>query len=105
MSDMDDLRRNAILTGLPAPEFERLRRHLRLVEAEVRDQVYEPAGRSGDMYFLVSSVFSMVGVADGRCRPSWPRSAGKAWRAHRYSWAGRLVRTRPSVRSAAWLPG
>jgi CRP-like cAMP-binding protein len=66
MSDEDDMRRNSILMLLPEPEFKQLRPQLRLVDAEVRDQVYEPGGPIGDVYFPISSVFSMVGVADGR---------------------------------------
>lgn len=61
----DDLWRNAILGALPGPEFDRLRPYLELVDAEIRDQVYNPGKPITDLYFPVSSVYSMVGMADG----------------------------------------
>lgn len=61
----DDLRRNAILGALPGPEFDRLRPRLELIDAGMRDQVYEPGKPVTHIYFPVSSVYSMVGIADG----------------------------------------
>lgn len=60
-----DLRRNAILAALPDPEFDRLRPWLELVGAEMRDKVYEPGKPVTHLYFPISSVYSMVGLADG----------------------------------------
>lgn len=61
-----DLRRNAILAALPGPEFDRLRPWLELVDAEIRDQVYEPDKPFTHLYFPISSVYSLVGLADGQ---------------------------------------
>lgn len=60
----DDLRQNAILGALPGPEFDRLGSRLELIDAEMRDQVYEPGKPITDVYFPLSSVYSMVGVAE-----------------------------------------
>jgi CRP-like cAMP-binding protein len=66
MSDDDiDMRRNAILGKLPRREFDRLRPSLELIDAEIRDQVYEPNKPITNAYFPVSSIYSMVGIADG----------------------------------------
>lgn len=61
----DELRRNAILAALPAEEFDRLRPRLKLVDAEIRDQVYDPGKQVSHLYFPISSVYSLVGLADG----------------------------------------
>lgn len=61
----DDLRRNAILGALPGPEFNRLSPWLDVVDAEIRDEVYEPGKPITNLYFPISSVYSMVGLADG----------------------------------------
>lgn len=61
----DDLRRNAILGALPGPEFGRLRPSLKLIDAEIRDQVYEPGKPFSHVYFPISSIYSLVGLADG----------------------------------------
>lgn len=61
----DDLRRNAILAALPGPEFDRLRPSLEVADAEIRDQVYEPGKSFTHLYFPISSVYSLVGLADG----------------------------------------
>lgn len=61
----DELRRNAILAALPGPEFDRLRPWLEVIDAEIRDQVYDPGKQITHLYFPISSVYSMVGVADG----------------------------------------
>lgn len=66
MVSADGLERNAILAALPADELDRLRRDLELVDAEVREQVYEPGGAIPEVYFPLGSVFSMVGMADER---------------------------------------
>jgi CRP-like cAMP-binding protein len=68
MGGEDDVRQNAILGALPDPEFAQLSDRLEVIEAQVRDQVYEPGTPITDVYFPVSSVYSMVGVADGRVR-------------------------------------
>lgn len=60
-----DLRRNAILAALPGPEFDRLRPALTLIDAELRDPVYDPGKQITHVYFPLSSVYSMVGLADG----------------------------------------
>lgn len=60
-----DLRRNAILAALPGPEFGRLRPWLEVTDAEVHDQVCEPGKPISHLYFPISSVYSMVGLADG----------------------------------------
>lgn len=61
-----DLRQNAILGALPEAEFDRLRPRLEMIDAEVRDQVYEPGKPITDVYFPVSAVYSLVGLADGK---------------------------------------
>lgn len=61
----DDLRRNAILGALPDREFSRLSPSLELLGAELRDQVYEPDKPFSHVYFPISSVYSLVGHADG----------------------------------------
>jgi CRP-like cAMP-binding protein len=66
MRQEDDVRQNAILGALPEPEFAQLRDRLEMIEAEIRDQVYEPDKAISDVYFPVSAVYSMVGLADGR---------------------------------------
>lgn len=61
----DALRRNAILAALPSPEFDRLRPSLEVIDAGLRDQVYEPGQQISHLYFPLSSVYSLVGVVDG----------------------------------------
>jgi CRP-like cAMP-binding protein len=60
------LERNAILAALPGDELARMRDDLELVDARIRDQVYEPGGAIPAVYFPLASVFSMVGMADDR---------------------------------------
>lgn len=60
----DELRRNSILATLPETEFERVCPQLELVDAEIRKQVYRPHEPITAVYFPLSSVFSMVGLAD-----------------------------------------
>jgi CRP-like cAMP-binding protein len=62
----DSLERNAILAALPADELARLRDDLELVDAQIREQVYQPGGPVPAVYFPLASVFSMVGMADDR---------------------------------------
>jgi len=62
----DELERNAILAALPADELAGLRSDLELVDARIREQVYQPGGAIPEVYFPLASVFSMVGMADGR---------------------------------------
>jgi CRP-like cAMP-binding protein len=66
MADQDGLERNAILAALPAGELDRLRQDLEVVDAQIREQVYEPGGPIPEVYFPLASVFSMVGMADER---------------------------------------
>lgn len=61
---VEDLRRNAILAKLPESEFTRLRDRLELTDAKLRQQVYEPRGVITEVYFPLSSVFSLVALAD-----------------------------------------
>jgi CRP-like cAMP-binding protein len=62
----DEFRRNAILAQLPDGEYARLHPHLRLEQSELRHKAYEPGQPIADVYFPLSSVFSLVAVADGR---------------------------------------
>lgn len=58
------LGRNAILAALPGDELSRLNSSLELVDAQVRQQVYQAGGAIPEVYFPLASVFSMVGMAD-----------------------------------------
>ena len=60
----EELRRNAILTKLPRVEFDRLRQRLEVVDAELRQQLYEPRQLITEVYFPLSAVFSLLAVAD-----------------------------------------
>jgi CRP-like cAMP-binding protein len=62
----DKLQRNAILAALPGDELAQLRGHLELMQPQLRHQVYQPGGPIPDVYFPLTSVFSMVGMADDR---------------------------------------
>jgi CRP-like cAMP-binding protein len=61
----DELQHNAILAALPGPELGRLRSRLKVIDVEIRDQVYQPGKQITDLYFPLTAVYSMVGVADG----------------------------------------
>jgi CRP-like cAMP-binding protein len=61
----DELRRNAILAALPGPELDWLRPQLQLIDAQMREQVAEPDKPITDVYYPISSVYSMVGRTDG----------------------------------------
>lgn len=62
----DELVQNAILAALGEDERERLRPMLELFDMEIRHQVYEYRGPITDVYFPISGVISMVGLADRR---------------------------------------
>jgi CRP-like cAMP-binding protein len=64
MSTEEQLRRNAILTKLPPAEFDRLRQRLEVIEAELRQQLYEPRQVITEVYFPLSAVVSVVALAD-----------------------------------------
>lgn len=61
-----DVRRNAILAQLPEPELAELQPHLRLENTEIKRPAYEPGKPITDIYFPLTSVFSLVAVADGQ---------------------------------------
>lgn len=61
-----ELRRNAILSQLPQPELAEFQRHLRLEHSETKRPAYEPGKPITDIYFPLTSVYSLVAVADGR---------------------------------------
>jgi CRP-like cAMP-binding protein len=61
----DELAQNAILAALDDEELERLRPMLELVDAELKDQVYEYRGPISEVYFPLTAVYSMVALADG----------------------------------------
>ena len=58
-----DLRRNAILAQLPDSELTALKPHLHVEQAELRHSAYEPGKPIVDIYFPLTSVFSLVAVA------------------------------------------
>ncbi|HEX4063609.1 MAG TPA: Crp/Fnr family transcriptional regulator [Streptosporangiaceae bacterium] len=62
----EGLQGNAILGALPDAEFAALVPRLELVDSVIRDRVYDPGQPITDLYFPISSVYSLVGVADGR---------------------------------------
>jgi CRP-like cAMP-binding protein len=59
-------RRNAILAQLPETEISGLAPHLELEHSEVKRAAYEPGKPITDIYFPLTSVYSLVAVADGR---------------------------------------
>jgi CRP-like cAMP-binding protein len=61
MNDDDAVRRNAILRQLPEREYRRLRAKMAFIEAEIRQEVYQPDQPITDVYFPLSSVYSLVG--------------------------------------------
>jgi len=63
---VDEFRRNAILAQLPEREFVALRKNLRLERSEMKRTAYEPGKPITDVCFPLSSVYSVVAVADGR---------------------------------------
>lgn len=66
MTTEDRMRENAILGRLPEGEFERLHDMAKIVYSQTGQQVYEPGQPITEVYFPLSSVFSLVAMADGR---------------------------------------
>jgi hypothetical protein len=62
----NEFRRNAILAQLPDAEFAALRPHLTLERSEIKRPAYEPGKPIADIYFPLTSVYSLVAVTDGR---------------------------------------
>jgi CRP-like cAMP-binding protein len=62
----EELRQNAILATLPAREFKRLVQQVEIIDAKVRMPVHERGGLIKEVYFPLSSVFSIVAAADGQ---------------------------------------
>ncbi|OBI50693.1 hypothetical protein A5707_14895 [Mycobacterium kyorinense] len=62
----EEVRRNAILAQLPENEFAQLQGHLRLEQSEVKHSAYEPGKPIADIYFPLTSVYSLVAMADGQ---------------------------------------
>ena len=66
MSTPDGLRRNAILRRLPDGEFQRVRSRVEVIDAEIGQQLYQPGEPITEVYFPLTSVYSLVALADGR---------------------------------------
>lgn len=62
----DGPRRNTILAQLPDTEFLALEAHLRLEHSELKHPAYEPDKPITDVYFPLTSVYSVVAMVDGR---------------------------------------
>ena len=62
----DGFHRNAILAQLPEQEYSKLRPHLQLERPQIKHSAYRPGEAITDVYFPLSSVYSVVAVADGR---------------------------------------
>lgn len=62
----EPMRANAILAQLPQDEFDRLRRAAEIVDSEIGQQVYWPGEPITEVYFPLTSVFSLLAVADER---------------------------------------
>jgi CRP-like cAMP-binding protein len=62
----EDVRRNAILAQLPESEFEQLYPHLRVEQSEIKRPAYEPGKPITEIYFPLTSVYSVVAMADGQ---------------------------------------
>jgi CRP-like cAMP-binding protein len=60
------IRRNAILAQLPDSELAVLRPHLLMEHSETRQAAYEPNKPIADIYFPLTSVYSVVAMADGK---------------------------------------
>jgi CRP-like cAMP-binding protein len=60
----DELRRNTLLAGLPDGELARIRELLAVVDVGVKDVVLEAGKPIGEVHFPLSSVYSMVALAD-----------------------------------------
>jgi CRP-like cAMP-binding protein len=61
-----EVRRNAILARLPESEFAELQPHLRVEQSEMKQPAYAPGKPIADVYFPLTSVYSLVAMADGR---------------------------------------
>lgn len=59
-------RLNAILAQLPDREYAKLRPRLELQQTQMRQAAYEPGRPITHVYFPLSSVYSLVAVANGR---------------------------------------
>ena len=64
----ENYRRNAILAQLPEAELLALAPHLQLEQTEIKASAYEPGKPITDIYFPLTSVYSLVAVADGRIK-------------------------------------
>ncbi len=62
----NELQRNAILAQLPRSELAALQLHLRVEHTELKRPAYEPGKPITDIWFPLTSVYSVVAVADGR---------------------------------------
>jgi CRP-like cAMP-binding protein len=58
-----ELRRNAILAQLPVSELTALKPYLHVEQVEIRHSAYEPGKPISDVYFPLTSVFSLVALA------------------------------------------
>lgn len=61
----NEFRRNAILAQLPDTEYRALRPKLTLELSEIKRPAYEPGKPIADIYFPLTSVYSLVALADG----------------------------------------
>jgi len=61
----DELRDNAILAGLPDPEYRRMVDLLTVVDVGLRHSVVRAGEPIAEVHFPLSSIYSMVAVADG----------------------------------------
>lgn len=66
MATSEPMRGNAILAALPRGELDRVRRVAELVEPEVGRQVYRPGEPITEVFFPLTSVFSLVALANER---------------------------------------
>jgi CRP-like cAMP-binding protein len=66
MATAELMRKNAVLRQLPDEELTRIRRRAEIVDSGIGDQVYEPGVPITEVYFPLSSVFSLVAMADSR---------------------------------------
>lgn len=62
----EQIQRNAILGQLPEAELAALRPHLRVERSEMKHPAYESGKPITDIYFPLTSVYSIVAVTDGR---------------------------------------
>jgi CRP-like cAMP-binding protein len=62
---MQELRTNVLLATLPDEEFHAVAERVEVLDADIREEVYEPGSPILDVYFPLTSVFSLVGLAEG----------------------------------------